>query len=67
MELYDDRLASLRKRIRILSRQIDRRGKGAPMLAEWKEAIVARMWLRMDMAKIKPCLWTLFLRLFGVR
>jgi len=67
MELYDSRLHEFRKYIRIFSRVIDRRGKGDPMSAEWKQTLVDRIWFRMEMAKIKPCLWTLFLRLFGVR
>ena len=66
MKLYDDRLHYMRKRIKGLKAYNKRTAIDATP-AEMAEVHALMFDLEIEMAAIEPCLWTLFLRLFGVR
>ena len=66
MKLYDDRLHQMRKRINGL-KAYNRQTAMDATPAEMAEVRALMLDLEIEMAAIEPCLWTLFLRLFGVR
>jgi len=66
MKLYDDRLHQMRKRINGL-KAYNRQTAMDTTPAVRAEAYAHIFDLEIEMAAIEPCLWTLFLRLFGVR
>ena len=68
MKLYDDRLHQLRKKIKGLYLWMERGDEEGQYTGAWIDEATAIIYdLEGQMATIKPCLWTLFLRLFGVR